>query len=67
VGSVQSQVRETHRNAGGNEREAQRDVGPEAFQLDRPGIRTSFDRASARYEAAAVLQARVGAELIGRL
>lgn len=42
-------------------------AGPEAFQLDRPGIRTSFDRASANYEAAAVLQARVNEELMGRL
>jgi malonyl-CoA O-methyltransferase len=40
---------------------------PDAFRLDRPGIRTSFDRASSRYEAAAVLQARVGEELIERL
>jgi len=39
----------------------------DASELDRPGIRTSFDRASSSYEAAAVLQARVGAELIGRL
>ena len=39
----------------------------EAFRLDRPGIRTAFDRASVRYEAAAVLQARVGEELLGRL
>jgi malonyl-CoA O-methyltransferase len=40
---------------------------PDAFQLDRPGIRTAFDRASASYEAAAVLQARVSEELISRL
>jgi len=40
---------------------------PSLFQLDRPGIRASFDRASTRYEAAAVLQARVGAELLQRL
>jgi malonyl-CoA O-methyltransferase len=39
----------------------------EAFRLDRPGIRSAFDRASASYEAAAVLQARVGEELAGRL
>jgi malonyl-CoA O-methyltransferase len=37
------------------------------FSLDRPAIRASFDRASARYEAAAVLQARVNAELLSRL
>ncbi|HEY0340120.1 MAG TPA: malonyl-ACP O-methyltransferase BioC, partial [Steroidobacteraceae bacterium] len=37
------------------------------FRLDRPGIRASFDRASASYEAAAVLQARVADELISRL
>src|SRR5438309_2599174 len=41
--------------------------GPEAFRLDRPSIRTSFDRASASYEAAAVLQARVNEELMSRL
>src|ERR1700761_6939022 len=39
----------------------------DAFHLDRPGIRTSFDRASASYEAAAVLQAQVNSELIERL
>jgi malonyl-CoA O-methyltransferase len=43
------------------------DPSPAAFHLDRPAIRTSFDRASTRYEAAAVLQARVGDELLGRL
>ncbi len=42
-------------------------AGAEAFHLDRPCIRTSFDRASAHYEAAAVLQARVNEELLGRL
>jgi malonyl-CoA O-methyltransferase len=41
--------------------------GPEVFQLDRPGVRASFDRASASYEAAAVLQSRVADELLGRL
>ena len=41
--------------------------GPAAFHLDRPGIRTAFDRASTGYEAAAVLQARVSNELLGRL
>jgi malonyl-CoA O-methyltransferase len=38
-----------------------------AFHLDRPGVRASFDRASASYEAAAVLQARVADELLSRL
>ena len=37
------------------------------FRLDRTGVRASFDRASATYEAAAVLQARVGDELLTRL
>jgi malonyl-CoA O-methyltransferase len=37
------------------------------FRLDHPGVRASFDRASASYEAAAVLQARVADELLGRL
>jgi malonyl-CoA O-methyltransferase len=41
--------------------------GAEAFRLDRPSIRTSFDRASSSYEAAAVLQARVNEELMTRL
>lgn len=39
----------------------------EPFRLDRPDVRASFDRASASYEAAAVLQARVADELISRL
>jgi malonyl-CoA O-methyltransferase len=39
----------------------------EPFRLDRPGVRASFDRASASYEAAAVLQARVADEILGRL
>lgn len=39
----------------------------DAFRLDRPGIRSAFDRASSSYEAAAVLQARVGEELAGRM
>jgi malonyl-CoA O-methyltransferase len=39
----------------------------EVFRLDRPGVRASFDRASASYEAAAVLQARVADELLSRL
>jgi len=39
----------------------------EPFRLDRPEVRASFDRASASYEAAAVLQARVADELLSRL
>ena len=38
-----------------------------AFGLQRQEVRASFDRASATYEAAAVLQARVSAELLERL
>jgi malonyl-CoA O-methyltransferase len=38
-----------------------------AFRLDRPEVRASFERASATYEAAAVLQARVANELLTRL
>lgn len=38
-----------------------------AFRLDRPGVRASFDRASASYEATAVLQSRVADELLSRL
>ncbi len=37
------------------------------FQLDKAGVRAAFDRASSSYEAAAVLQARVSDELLGRL
>lgn len=37
------------------------------FRLDRAGVRAAFDRASARYESAAHLQARVAAELLSRL
>jgi malonyl-CoA O-methyltransferase len=37
------------------------------FELDRTGVRAAFDRASATYEAAAVLQARVADELLTRL
>jgi malonyl-CoA O-methyltransferase len=50
-------------------RDAARSVNPSSdpFKLDRPSIRTSFDRASAQYESAAVLQGRVGSELLGRL
>lgn len=41
---------------------------PEIFsRLDRAGVQSSFDRASADYEATAVLQARVGDELLQRL
>jgi malonyl-CoA O-methyltransferase len=36
-------------------------------RLDARGVRTSFDRASGSYEAAAVLQARVGDALLERL
>ena len=36
-------------------------------RLDDAGVRNSFDRASGTYEATAVLQARVGDELIERL
>ena len=39
----------------------------QAGGLHRPQVRASFDRASVTYEAAAVLQARVGDELLGRL
>jgi malonyl-CoA O-methyltransferase len=38
-----------------------------AFRLDRARLRASFERASASYESAAGLQARVAAELLGRL
>ena len=37
------------------------------FQLDKTGVRAAFDRASATYEAAAVLQSRVCDELLSRL
>jgi malonyl-CoA O-methyltransferase len=36
-------------------------------RLDNAGVRQSFHRASSRYEAAAVLQARVGDEVLERL
>lgn len=39
----------------------------DTFRLDRGRLRASFDRASASYEAAAALQARVAAELLERL
>ena len=38
-----------------------------AFQLDKTSLRAAFDRASATYEAAAILQSRVADELISRL
>ncbi len=37
------------------------------FRLDRAGVRSAFDRASASYDDAAVLQARVRRELLDRL
>lgn len=39
----------------------------DAFRLDRRRLRAAFDRASAGYEAAAALQARVSAELLERV
>ncbi len=39
----------------------------DAFELDQAGVRAAFDRASATYEAAAVLQSRVAEELLSRL
>jgi malonyl-CoA O-methyltransferase len=39
----------------------------DASRLEHAGVRHSFDRASASYEAAAVLQARVGDEVLERL
>jgi malonyl-CoA O-methyltransferase len=38
-----------------------------ASRLDHAGVRNAFDRASAQYEAAAVLQARVGDDLLHRV
>lgn len=40
---------------------------PDSFRLDKAGVRAAFDRASSRYEAAAVLQSQVAAELLSRL
>jgi malonyl-CoA O-methyltransferase len=40
---------------------------PDSFILDRRAVRAAFDRASATYDAGAVLQARVRAELLSRL
>lgn len=37
------------------------------FRLERAGVRAAFDRAGASYDAAAVLQAKVGEELLARL
>ena len=42
-------------------------MSPDEFSLNRSGIRAAFDRASLRYEASAVLQARVSDELLSRL
>jgi malonyl-CoA O-methyltransferase len=39
----------------------------DAFRLDRARVRASFERASASYDSAAGLQARVSAELLERL
>ncbi len=39
----------------------------QTFDLERAAVRTSFDRASAAYEEAAVLQSRVADELLSRL
>lgn len=39
----------------------------DASRLDAAGVRHSFDRASSTYEAAAVLQARIGDEVAARL
>jgi malonyl-CoA O-methyltransferase len=43
------------------------DAAPTAFELDRADVRRSFDRASAAYDGAAVLQAQVRSELLDRL
>jgi malonyl-CoA O-methyltransferase len=40
---------------------------PDPFILDRRAIRAAFDRASSTYDAAAVVQTRVRAELLSRL
>jgi len=39
----------------------------DVFHVEEPSVRSSFDRASATYEASAVLQARVSGELLERL
>jgi malonyl-CoA O-methyltransferase len=40
---------------------------PDSFRLDKAGVRAAFDRASSTYEAAAILQSQVAAELLSRL
>ncbi len=40
---------------------------PDPFLLDRRAVRAAFDRASSTYDAAAVLQTGVRAELLSRL
>ncbi|HEY1898218.1 MAG TPA: malonyl-ACP O-methyltransferase BioC [Steroidobacteraceae bacterium] len=40
---------------------------PDSFVLDRRAVRAAFDRASATYDAAALLQTRVRDELLSRL
>jgi malonyl-CoA O-methyltransferase len=42
-------------------------IPTDLFQLDKAGVRAAFDRASATYEASAVLQSRVADELLDRL
>jgi len=39
----------------------------DSFHLDKAGVRAAFDRASATYEPAAVLQSQVAEELLSRL
>jgi malonyl-CoA O-methyltransferase len=53
------------RGAGAEPRNAGKP--PDFFELDKAGVRAAFDRASATYEAAAVLQSRVADELLSRL
>lgn len=42
-------------------------MNDDPFQLDRSEVRAAFDRAGATYDAAAILQANVGEELLERL
>jgi malonyl-CoA O-methyltransferase len=42
-------------------------AAPDSFELDKAGVRAAFDRASATYEATAVLQSQVAEELLSRL
>ncbi len=42
-------------------------MSSDVFHIEEPSVRSSFDRASTTYEATAVLQARVSAELLERL